>query len=89
MSMGTAGTQYGVSSQQDYNTQYGNLYDTAGKLKTTTPTISNIKAPYVPKIESPVTVPKVQTGKLVSDFNSTLKTTGSDKDAYYAGINYS
>lgn len=52
------------------------------------PTINNIKAPYVPKIESPATVPKVQTGKLVSDFNSTLKTTGSDKDAYYAGINY-
>ncbi len=87
MSMGTAGTQYWVSSYQDYTNKYGNLYDTSGRLKASTPTINNIKAPEVPKIDT-LSSPKVQTGKLVSDFNSTLKTTGSDKDAYYAGINY-
>lgn len=53
----------------------------------TTPTVSNIKPPTTAKTDL-YTPPKVQTGKLVSDFNSTLKKTGSDKDAYYAGINY-
>lgn len=51
------------------------MYDTSGRLKTTIkPT--TIKAPTVPKIESPTINAKTQVGRLVSDFKSTLTSSG-------------